>query len=159
MASALGIFSAVMLSISRVPRAMAEDRLLPMWFGKTHKRFNTPYISIIISAVVVSFMVLWTFTDLLVIDVILYGAGLVLEFISLIVLRIKEPNAVRPFKIPMNIVGLSLMTILPVGVYTIALIAVFSQSSKMLLPAVFAVCALLTAEIFWWLVKWVVRSK
>jgi hypothetical protein len=104
-------------------------------------------------------MVLWTFTDLLVIDVILYGAGLVLEFISLIVLRIKEPNAVRPFKIPMNIVGLSLMTILPVGVYTIALIAVFSQSSKMLLPAVFAVCALLTAEIFWWLVKWVVRSK
>jgi amino acid transporter len=153
MASALGIFSAVMLSISRVPRAMAGDRLLPGWFSKTSKKFNTPYVSILVSATVVSFMILWTFTELIVIDVILYGAGLFLEFISLIVLRIKEPDAERPFKIPLNTAGLCLLSVLPVGVYVIALVAVFSQSGK-ITPAIFAVVALLTAEVVWWLVKW-----
>lgn len=153
MASALGIFSAVMLSISRVPKVLAEDKLLPMVLSITHKRFNTPYLAIIVCAAIISFMVFWTFTDLLVIDVILYGAGVFLEFISLIVLRVKEPDAPRPFKIPLNVFGLSLLTLLPVGVYVIALIAVFSQSSKMFTPAVFAVCALLTAEVAWWIMK------
>lgn len=153
MASALGIFSAVMLSISRIPRAMADDRLLPVWFSKSHKKFDTPYISILVSATVVSFMVMWTFTELIVIDVILYGAGLFLEFISLIVLRIKEPEAHRPFKIRLNTFGLCLLAILPVGVYTVALVAVFCQSGK-ITPALFAIGALLSAEPAWRLVKW-----
>lgn len=159
MASALGIFSAVMLSISRVPKAMADDRLLPMGLSQVHKKFNTPYISIIVCAIVVSFMVLWTFTDLVVIDVILYGAGLFLEFISLIVLRVKEPHAHRPFKIPLNTVGLCLMMLLPLSVYVIALVAVFSQSSKMFAPAMFAVCALLTAEVAWLIVRLANKKK
>lgn len=153
MASALGIFSAVILSISRVPKALAEDKLLPKFLAVTHKQYNTPYLAIIVCAVIVSFMVVWTFTDLLVIDVILYGAGLFLEFISLIVLRVKEPGAPRPFKIPLNVFGLSAMILLPIGIYSIALVAVFSQSSKMFVPAVFAVCALLTAEVVWWFVR------
>ncbi len=149
MASALGIFSAVMLSISRVPKELAKDRLLPKFLGITHKRFDTPYVAIIVCATIISFMVLWTFTDLLVIDVILYGAGLFLEFISLIVLRINEPDAPRPFKIPLNTFGLCLMVLLPVGVYTVALVAVFSESGIVSTPALFAVVALLTAEVAW----------
>jgi amino acid transporter len=159
MASTLGIFSAVMLSISRIPKAMAEDRLLPMKFSAVHKRFNTPYISIIVCATVVSLMTLWTFTELVVIDVILYGAGLFLEFISLIVLRIKEPETHRPFKIPLNVFGLCLMVLLPVMVYTTALVAVFSKEGTMFIPALFAVCALLTAEVAWLLVRWKNRTR
>ncbi len=127
MASVLGIFSAVMLSISRVPKVMAEDGLLPKVLGTLHKRFSTPYISIIICAAVTSFMCLWSFGELVVIDVILYGAGLSLEFISLIVLRVKEPKAPRPFKIPLNIFGLCLMILLPFAVYTTAITAVLSS--------------------------------
>lgn len=157
MASALGIFSAVMLSISRVPRAMAEDKLLPAWFAKNHKRFNTPYISIIVCSVVVSFMVLWTFTDLIVIDVILYGAGLFLEFISLIVLRIKEPEALRPFKIPLNIFWLCSMALLPFTIYVIALMSVFMQSTTKSTPAIFAIGALLSAEISWLIIRFILK--
>lgn len=157
MASALGIFSAVMLSISRIPRAMAEDRLLPTWFAKSHKRFNTPYISIIVCAVVVSFMVLWTFTDLIVIDVILYGAGLFLEFISLIVLRAKEPAAIRPFKIPLNIFGLCIMALLSCSVYVIALTSVFMQSATKTTPAIFAIGALFSAEIIWLVIRFTLK--
>ncbi len=153
MASALGIFSTVMLSISRIPKAMADDKLLPMKFSASHKKFHTPYISIIVCAVVVSFMILWTFTDLLVIDIILYGAGLILEYISLIVLRVKEPHAPRPFKIPLNTIGLCILVLLPMTVYTIALVAICSQKGTMSTPVLFALCALFTAEGAWQVIK------
>jgi len=38
------------------------------------------------------------FERLISIDLILYGSSLILEFIALAVLRMREPNLVRPFK-------------------------------------------------------------
>ena len=153
MASALGLYAAVLLSVSRVPQVMAEDGLLPSKINALHPRFKTPYISIIICGAVVSFMILWSFEDLIVIDVTLYGAGLFLEFITLIVLRIKQPFAVRPFRIPLNTAGLCVMMIFPFGIFAIALCGAFSSEEKMLRPALFAVGALLSAEVVWQLVK------
>ncbi len=72
MASTLGLFSAVLLSVSRVPKVMSDDKLLPSKLHKEHPKFNTPYISIIICAAIVSIMVFWTFADLLIIDISLY---------------------------------------------------------------------------------------
>ncbi len=48
MASMLGIFCAVLLSVSRVPAVMGSDRLLPKIFTRLHSRYQTPYISIIV---------------------------------------------------------------------------------------------------------------
>lgn len=154
MASALGLFSAVLLSVSRVPEVMADDKLLPQKLNKLHPKYKTPYISIIVCAAVVSFMILWTFEELLIIDVTLYGAGLFLEFITLIVLRIKAPHDIRPFKIPFNVPGLCIMILLPLSVYGIALAAAFSESGGTLAPALFAVATLLTAEILWQFISW-----
>ena len=154
MASALGLFSAVLLSVSRVPKVMADDRLLPQRLQTLHPKFNSPYISIIVCASVVSIMILWTFGDLLIIDVTLYGAALFLEFISLIIFRIKLPNANRPFKIPLNVAGLCLLVLLPISVYCIALTSAFSVEGKMLKPALFAIAALLSAEVIWRIIVW-----
>jgi amino acid transporter len=133
---------------------MADDGLMPAFLNKQHSRFNTPYVSIIICSLVVSLMVLWTFADLLIIDVTVYGAGLFLEYISLIRLRQKEPETVRPFRIPLNIPGLCFMVLLPLAVYVIALTGALSSAGKGIMPAIFAVCALLTAEVVWWIIKW-----
>lgn len=154
MASTLGLYSAVLLSVSRVPKVMADDRLFHPKLNNIHARFNTPYVSILTCSAVVSIMILWTFTDLIIIDVTLYGAGLLLEYIALIVLRIKLPNEYRPFKIPLNVTGLCLMALLPMGVYGIALAGAFSQSTATLKPALFALGALLTAEILWQFLIW-----
>jgi amino acid transporter len=154
MASAVGLFSAVLLSVSRVPKVMAEDRLLPEKLQTLHRKYHSPYISIIVCASVVSVMILWTFGDLLIIDVTLYGAALFLEFISLIIFRIKLPNAVRPFKIPLNVAGLCLLILLPISVYCIALTSAFSIEGRMLKPAMFAVAALLSAEVIWQVIVW-----
>jgi len=149
MASALGLFSGVLLSVSRVPKVMSDDELLPAKLHAIHPKYKSPYVSIIVCSLVVSLMILWTFGDLLIIDVTVYGAGLFLEFISLIVLRIKAPNEHRPFKIPLNIFGLCLLLLLPVTVFVIALTGAISESGKTLVPALFALGALLTAEIVW----------
>ena len=158
MASTLGLFSAVLLSVSRVPKVMADDQLLSSKLSRLHPRFNTPYVSIIVCAAVVSVMILWSFTDLVIIDVTLYGAALSLEFISLIILRIKAPDEHRPFKIPLNVVGLCLMSVLPLCVYSIALAAAFSTSGTSLKPALFAVGTLLSAEIVWRVIVWKDRA-
>lgn len=154
MASALGLFAAVLLSVSRVPKVMADDELLPKKLHDVHPKFNTPYISIIVCSLVVSFMILWSLPELLIIDVTVYGAALFLEFISLIVLRIKFPDENRPFKIPLNVAGLVVLLLLPVAVFVIALCGAVSETEKTLVPALFALGALLSGEIIWRVIVW-----
>jgi amino acid transporter len=152
LASTLGLFSAVLLSVSRVPKVMSNDKLLPQKLNAEHPKYKTPYISIIVCAAIVSIMILWTFADLLIIDITLYGAGLFLEFLSLIVLRKKMANANRPFKIKLNIAGLCVMTVIPFSVYIIALSGSFAAGNSD--AVLFASLALISAELIWQLLKW-----
>lgn len=149
MAGTIGLYNANLLSVSRLPKAMADDELLPVILGRIHPRFNTPYISVLACSVVISIMVLFTFADLLIIDVTIYGAGLLLEYISLIRLRQKEPDTHRPFRIPLGIPGLCILVLFPIATYIIALTGVCSSSGEILKPALFAVAVLLSAEIGW----------
>jgi basic amino acid/polyamine antiporter, APA family len=48
--SITGNLNILVLSGSRVPFAMAEQKQLPSLIGKIHRRFSTPYISILITA-------------------------------------------------------------------------------------------------------------
>jgi amino acid transporter len=41
-----------------------------------------------------------SFERLISIDLVLYGLSLLLEFVALVVLRVREPDLVRPFRIP-----------------------------------------------------------
>jgi amino acid transporter len=154
MASTVGLYSAVLLSVSRVPQVMADDQLLPAWFCSLHPRFNTPYISIIASSLVVSILILFTFSDLVVMDIILYGAGLSLEFIALLMLRIKEPLRPRPFRIPLGNAGLIAMIALPMLVYVIALSGALVSTEKMWGPVTLALGMLLSATVAWRFIRW-----
>jgi amino acid transporter len=153
MASTLGLFSAVLLSVSRVPKVMSDDKLLPEKLQAEHSKFKTPYISIIVCAAIVSIMILWTFADLIIIDITLYGAGLFLEFLSLITLRKKMANAERPFRIKLNIAGLCIMTFIPFSVYIIALTGSFAAGNAD--AVLFAIIALASAEIIWQAMIWI----
>lgn len=53
------------------------------------------------------------FERLITIDILVYGASLVLEFAALVVLRITEPNLPRPFKVPGGLVGTIFLGIFP----------------------------------------------
>jgi amino acid transporter len=159
MASVLGLYSSVLLSVSRVPQVMADDGLLPLKIHTLHPHYNTPYISIILCATVVSFMIFWSFQELIIIDVTLYGAGLFLEFITLIVLRIKSREQHRPFRIPLNTGWLCVMLILPVAVFVVALSGALASEGSRSGPALFAVGALLSAEVLWQVIRLKNRKK
>ena len=154
MASAVGLYSAVLLSVSRVPQVMADDQLLPTWFCSLHPRFKTPYVSILVSSAIVSILVLFTFSDLVVMDIILYGAGLFLEFLALIILRVREPERPRPFRIPLNTAGLIIMILLPTAIYLIALTGVIYSNKQEWAPILLAGAMLLSAALAWRLVRW-----
>jgi amino acid transporter len=158
MASALGLYSAVLLSVSRIPEVMAEDRLLPLKLSALHPKYNSPYVSILCCSVVVSGMILWTFGELVIIDITLYGAALLLEYIALIKLRKIAASDHRPFKIPLNRAGLILMAILPFLVYALALTGVFVNDRE-IKPVIFALVALLSAEVVWLIIKWRNKSR
>ncbi|HVS96744.1 MAG TPA: APC family permease [Puia sp.] len=154
MASTFGLYSAVLLSVSRVPQVMADDQLLPNALCALHRRFGTPYLSIIASSLIVSVLVIFSFSDLVVMDIILYGAGLALEFLSLIILRTTEPHRPRPFRIPVGRKALPFLFLAPVAVYAIALTGAIYSSGKMALPVILGLGMLFSALPAWWLIRW-----
>jgi len=105
MMSAFGMFNALVMSYSRLPLAMAQDRMLPAVFGKVTKRNGAPWVAILVLATGWGLSLGLGFERLVTIDILIYGSSLLLEFIALVVLRIKEPNLPRPFQIPGGMFG------------------------------------------------------
>jgi amino acid transporter len=99
-----GMFNALMLSYARVPYALAEDGLLPRFLARTTRatptRAPVPWASILVCAIAWALALRLSFERLISIDLVLYGASLLLEFISLVALRVREPALARPFRIP-----------------------------------------------------------
>ena len=125
--SAAALFNALMLSISRLPYVMAEDGFLPEVITRRHKKYDTPYVAIIVCAVVYSFFTLSAFSSLVVIDVIVYAAALLLEFAALIALRLHEPKMKRPVRVPGGWFGVFLVTALPSAVLALALYSTYVE--------------------------------
>jgi len=112
MMSAFGMFNALVLSYSRLPYAMAQDGLLPGVFARLNRR-NVPWVSVVVLAVGWALCLGLGFERLVTLDILVYGASLLLEFVALVVLRFREPNLPRPFKVPGGIVGVVLVGLAP----------------------------------------------
>ena len=53
------------------------------------------------------------FAKLVTLDIMLYGFSLLLEFVALVVLRFREPNLARPFRVPGGWLGVIAIGIPP----------------------------------------------
>jgi amino acid transporter len=113
MMSAFGMFNALVMSYSRLPLAMAQDGMLPAVFGKVTKRTGAPWVAILVLAVGWALSLGLGFERLVTIDILVYGSSLLLEFIALVVLRIREPNLPRPFKVPGGLFGAVFIGVFP----------------------------------------------
>jgi len=120
MVSAFGMFNALVMSYSRLPLAMAQDGMLPSVFGKLQKKSRAPWVAICALAIGWAMCLGLGFERLVTIDILLYGASLVLEFAALAVLRFTEPDLPRPFRVPGGLFGAIAIGIPP------ALLLVFS---------------------------------
>jgi amino acid transporter len=111
--SAFGMFNALVMSYSRLPLAMAQDGMLPRVFGKKHSKTRAPWVAIVVLATGWALCLGLGFEQLVTLDIILYGASLMLEFVTLVVLRIREPELKREFRVPGGLVGAVLVGVFP----------------------------------------------
>jgi basic amino acid/polyamine antiporter, APA family len=94
-----------MLGVSRHIYTLAIHRQIPSWLGKLERRKATPYIAIAISGVIAIGLVIPTNVKLLA-SIYAFGATLAITIahLSIIRLRVKEPDRRRPFRIPWGVV-------------------------------------------------------
>ena len=128
MMSAFGMFNALVMSYSRLPLAMARDGMLPKAFAKTSKRTNAPWVAILVCATGWALCLGLGFQRLITLDIMLYGASLMLEFVTLVVLRIREPELKREFRVPGGLTGAILAGVFPLALLLLALVKSESET-------------------------------
>jgi APA family basic amino acid/polyamine antiporter len=103
-----GITSVLLVMLLSQPRiffSMSRDRLLPAGVSKVHPRFGTPYITTIITGLVVALV-----AGLTPINVVgeMTSIGTLFAFVvvcsAVMMLRIRRPEAHRPFRVPFGFV-------------------------------------------------------
>jgi len=122
MMSAFGMFNALVMSYSRLPLAMAQDGMLPKVFGRTHSKTRAPWVAIVVLATGWALCLGLGFERLVTLDIILYGASLMLEFVTLVVLRIREPELKREFRVPGGLAGAISVGVFPLLVLGLAVL-------------------------------------
>ena len=125
----VGMFNALVMSYSRLPMAMAEDRLLPRFVASRNRR-GVPWVSVILCGLAWALALKLPFEKLITIDIVLYGTSLLLEFVALVVLRLREPGLARPFKAG-NLVCACLLGVGPAVLMLYALYASRSDEVKL----------------------------
>ena len=95
--TSVGMFNALTMSYARLPMVLAEDGMLPSVFARKNRR-GVPWFAVLVCAAAWALALRFSFERLIAIDLILYGSSLILEFIALIVLRLREPELDRPFR-------------------------------------------------------------
>lgn len=97
----VSVILAQLFALSRVILVAARDGLLPAFLGKVHEKYHTPHTSILTLGAVVSFL-----SGMIPLEIIgtLSSVGALFSFMfvcmALIALRIRYPEAKRPFKCP-----------------------------------------------------------
>jgi basic amino acid/polyamine antiporter, APA family len=99
-----GITSVLLVMLMSQPRiffSMSRDRLLPPGVSKVHPKFRTPYITTIITGVIVAIVA--ALTPITVLGE-MTSIGTLFAFVvvcaAVMILRRKRPDAHRPFKVP-----------------------------------------------------------
>ena len=93
-----------MLGLSRHVYVLATNRQIPSWLGKLNRRFQTPHVAIVAAAVAAIGLIVPADVALLG-GLFAFGATIAftIAHLSIIRLRITEPDRPRPFRIPFDV--------------------------------------------------------
>jgi amino acid transporter len=148
----LGTFNALTLSFTRIPYAMALDGLAPKILARCLAN-GVPWASVLLCTAGWALALTFTFERLISIDLVLYGASLLLEFAALLILRVREPNLPRPFRVPGGIVGASLIGLGPAALIVFAIWAARGETVGAMPALLFAALVALAGPAFYWAAK------
>jgi len=146
----IGMFNALVMSYTRLPVAMAQDGMLPRVLARRNRR-NVPWVSVLACGVAWALALNLPFERLISIDLILYGTSLMLEFVALVVLRLREPDLARPFKAG----NLGLACLLGVGPAALIGYALYISRDEKIIGSLsalaFAAAVAFVGPLFYWI--------
>ena len=119
--SNIGLYAGYLATGARPQFQMSRDRLLPRFLGSTHKSWGTPWVAILIMGVVNAVLINFNFDALITIDVFLLMFPYVLIFLTVMIMRVREPNTPRSFRVPLPTWALGVWVAFPIAIAIIAL--------------------------------------
>jgi amino acid transporter len=158
MISSLGIINSLTMSYSRLPIAMAEDGYAPRVFLRRLPN-GAPWVSILVCGLAWTAALGLSFDRLLMLDILLYGASLVLEFIALAVLRVREPGMMRPFTVPGGLIGAVLAGVGPTALLVVALIRNRDEQMGHISALTLGLVLMAAGVVVWYLAAWSRRRR
>ena len=136
---AVGSFGALMMSFTRLPAVMAGDGYLPKIFERTSRRTGMPWVAILVCALFWAACYPLGFERSLILDVLLTGLSILLEFWALVALRVREPGLARPYRVPGGMLGTVLIGLPPLALIVVALVRngseVIGHTNEMVIAA------------------------
>jgi APA family basic amino acid/polyamine antiporter len=103
-ATLIAAANSAMMGLSRLAYSLSTNRQIPSAMGRLHASRSTPFVVITIAAVLAAGLTIPQDLELMV-GIFAYGAlvGLTIAHLSIVVLRYKEPDRGRPYRVPFSI--------------------------------------------------------
>jgi amino acid transporter len=118
----IALLNGTVLTATRMPFAMAEDGYLPSALTRRHTRYGTPWIAIVVSAMIYALLAWQSLGQLISVYIWLRSATTVLTVLSAWKLRRVRPEMPRAFVIPGGQWGLIYVVAAPVVMAIVALL-------------------------------------
>jgi len=118
----VALLNSTVLTTTRMPFALAEDGYLPAALTRKHSRFGTPWLAIVLSALIYGLLAWQSLGQLISVYIWLRSATTVLTVLSAWKLRRTRPEMPRAFRIPGGRMGLLYVVAAPVVMAVVALL-------------------------------------
>ncbi len=122
MVANVALLNSTVLTTTRMPFAMAEDGYLPKALTRKHLRYGTPWLAIVVSAIIYALLAWQSLGQLISVYIWLRSATTVLTVLSAWKLRRTRPEMPRAFQIPGGRMGLAYVVAAPVAMALVALL-------------------------------------
>jgi amino acid transporter len=122
MVANVALLNSTVLTTTRMPFAMAEDGYLPAALTRKHPQYGTPWLAIVVSAVIYALLAWQSLGQLISVYIWLRSATTVLTVLSAWKLRRTQPEMPRAFVIPGGRMGLIYVVAAPVVMALVALL-------------------------------------
>ncbi len=156
---AIGSFSALMMSFTRLPVVMAEDGYLPRLFARRNAGTGAPWVAIAVCALVWAVCYPLGFEKNLLLDVLLTGLSILLEFWALVALRIREPQLRRPFRVPGGLLGAVAIGLPPLALMVVTVVRNYRELVGRTNELALGVAIIVAGVALYVVSRWMARSR
>ena len=116
-----GLFLSLLLTNSRLPYVLARDGMLGAWLGRLHPRFGTPWAAVLVSAAFYAAFAVFSFKELIVLNIWLYSLTLIVELAAFVRLRGTASAGPRSWRVPGGTIGLLATALAPTACALLAM--------------------------------------